>query len=145
MEFIPLVTLMNKWASTDRIVLLKSLRMLFTRLFKDQKDTGQDFITVTIGDRTSTCINYQVSSKPVALHQPLSRLLSDLSLHMGKFGLTFESNELDIMERPTPVQMIEPCLRTIVFVAQVQAGMWRRNGHTLVDQTMAYRDPRYRR
>ena len=69
---------------------------------------------------------------------------SALSLHIDKFELTFDSNELDIMERPTPIQMMEPSLRTTVFVAQIQAGLWRRNGHSLIDQINAYHDPRFR-
>ena len=63
---------------------------------------------------------------------------------MDKFELTFDSNELDIMERPTSIQMMEPSLRTTVFVAQIQAGLWRRNGHSLNDQINAYHDPRFR-
>ena len=64
---------------------------------------------------------------------------------MSKFDLTFDANELDIMEKPPPEQMMEPSLRTTVFVAQVQAGMWRRNGHSLQDQVTAYHDPRWRK
>ena len=64
---------------------------------------------------------------------------------MSKFDLTFDANELDIMEKPTSEQMMEPSLRTTVFVAQVQAGMWRRNGHSLQDQVTAYHDPRWRK
>ena len=93
----------------------------------------------------ANCIAYQVSSKPVALHHPLTRLLAGLSLYMSKFDLTFDANELDIMEKPTSEQMMEPSLRTTVFVAQVQAGMWRRNGHSLQDQVTAYHDPRWRK
>ena len=63
---------------------------------------------------------------------------------MDKFELDFDSNELDIMERPRPIQMMEPSLRTTVFVAQIQAGLWRRNGHSLIDQVNAYHDPRFR-
>ena len=98
-----------------------------------------------ISGQLAKCIDYQVSSKPVALHHPLTRLLAGLSLYMTKFDLTFDANELDIMEKPPPEQMMEPSLRTTVFVAQVQAGMWRRNGHSLQDQVTAYHDPRWRK
>jgi len=33
-------------------------------------------------------------------------------------------------------------LIVVVFVAQIQAGMWRRNGHSLIEQAMAYHDSR---
>ena len=90
---------------------------------------------------------------------------------MNKFELDFDANELDIVEKPSPIQMMEPSLRTtgsffrefyvkswiftwnheflreifliyVVFVAQIQAGMWRRNGHSLIEQAMAYHDSR---
>ena len=139
-QFIHIVNLVIKWCSTDRVVYIKAIRMLFKKLFEDQKVTGQEFISQEVGSTKSTCIDYQVSSKPVALHQPLSRLLAGLCLHMDNFELDFEANELDIMERPTPIQMMEPCLRTTVFVAQIQAGLWRRNGHSLQDQITGQSD-----
>ena len=68
-----------------------------------------------------------------------------MGIFMNEFDLTFDSNELDIMEKPTPIQMMEPSLRTTVFVAQIQAGMWRRNGHSLIEQSQAYHDSRWRK
>ena len=90
-------------------------------------------------------MDYEVQSKPVALHHPLTRLLAGMGIFMNEFDLTFDSNELDIMEKPSPIQMMEPSLRTTVFVAQIQAGMWRRNGHSLIEQSQAYHDSRWRK
>ena len=67
---------------------------------------------------------------------------SGMGVSMNKFELDFDANELDIVEKPSPIQMMEPSLRTTVFVAQIQAGMWRRNGHSLIEQAMAYHDSR---
>lgn len=64
---------------------------------------------------------------------------------MSKFELTWSANKFDIEEKPNPVEMIEPSLRTQVTIAQVQAGMWRRNGYAVVDQVRVYHDPRCRR
>ncbi len=77
---------------------------------------------------------FQVSSKAVSVHHPLTRALAGLSLHLGSFDLHLSSNEFTVRERPNVLQMIEPALRTTVLVAQVHAGMWRRNGYSLVDQ-----------
>ena len=140
-SFMSVISLVTKWCSTDRVVYIKTLRMLFKKLFDDQNKTGEEYVTHAIGEQSANCLDYQVSSKPVALHHPLSRLLAGLSLYMKKFDLTLDANELDIMERPTPEQMMEPSLRTTVFVAQVQAGMWRRNGHSLMDQVKI--EPRF--
>ena len=59
-----------------------------------------------------------------------------MGISMSEFELNFAANELDIMEKPSIIQMMEPSLRTSVFVAQIQAGMWRRNGHSLIEQGM---------
>ena len=70
--------------STDKVVYIKTIRMLFKKLFEDQKSTGQEFVTQKIGEKAATCIEYQVSSKPVALHHPLTRLLSGMKNTVGQ-------------------------------------------------------------
>ena len=87
----------------------------------------------------------QISSKAVSIHHPLTRALAGFSLHLGTFGLHLSSAEFSVSERPSPVEMMEPSLRATVLVAQVQAGMWRRNGYSLVDQVRVYHDPRCRK
>ena len=64
---------------------------------------------------------------------------------MGKFGLTYGSDEFDISGKPTIVGMVEPALRTMVFVAQVQAGMWRRNRDSLNSQVFVYHAASFRK
>ncbi len=58
---------------------------------------------------------------------------------MGRFDINLRSNEFNIRERPTMLEMMEPALRMTVLAAQVHAGMWRRNGYSLVDQVSAGR------
>ena len=76
----------------------------------------------------------QVSSKAVSFHHPLSRALAGLCLHMERFDLHMGSNEFNVRERPGMLEMVEPAMRTTVLVAQVHAGMWRRNGYAVIDQ-----------
>ena len=106
---------------------------------------GEDFTSVDVHETTTVCIDYPVYSKPVSMHIPLTRLLAGLSVHMGKFGLTFSSNEFDIKEKPSIQSMLEPALRTMVFVAQVQAGMWRRNRDSLNSQVIVYHGSNFRK
>jgi E3 ubiquitin-protein ligase UBR2 len=92
--------LILQWCGTDRIVFIKAVRMLFKKLFEDQKNgdsavggVGPQRIAVgPIAGHTAACVEYQVSSKPVSMHQPLTRLLAGLSLHMEKFGLDWNAN-----------------------------------------------------
>jgi E3 ubiquitin-protein ligase UBR2 len=55
----------------------------------------------------------------VSIHLPLSRFLAGLHLHLEKFGLNFDSHELQVSPRPTPEQVIEPVLRTQVASVEV--------------------------
>ena len=47
------LTLITKWCCTDKIVYIKTIRMVFKKLFEDSKKTGQDFIEQVIGSRSS--------------------------------------------------------------------------------------------
>ena len=47
------LTLITKWCCTDKIVYIKTIRMVFKKLFEDSRKTGQDFIEQVIGSRSS--------------------------------------------------------------------------------------------
>ena len=50
--------------------------MVFKKLFEDSNRTGQEFIEQSVGAKSASCLDYEVSSRPVALHHPLTRLLA---------------------------------------------------------------------
>ena len=50
--------------------------MVFKKLFEDSNRSGQEFMEQTVGSRSASCLDYEVSSRPVALHHPLTRLLA---------------------------------------------------------------------
>ena len=82
-KFMQIIPFMVKWCSTDKIVYIKAIRMLFKKLFEDQNSTGQEECSQNIGEKATTCIEYQVSSKPVALHHPLTRLLAGIYIRIS--------------------------------------------------------------
>lgn len=47
-------------------------------------------------------------------------------------------------KKPTLLQLMEAPLRLQVLIAQVQAGMWRRNGYSLINQLYFYQNVRCR-
>ena len=69
--------------------------MVFKKLFEDSNRTGQEFIEQSVGSKSASCLDYEVSSRPVALHHPLTRLLagkdffaifSQFLVILGQFG-----------------------------------------------------------
>ncbi|KAL1506747.1 hypothetical protein ABEB36_006051 [Hypothenemus hampei] len=133
-----------QWCSTDKVVLVKAYRLLLKNLEEnpcyDPNEAGE---VRELVDHSTACLHYDVSSKPVSIHLPLTRLLAALHLHLEKFNLHFDSQELQI-QKPTPVQIVEPVLRAQVMIAQVHAGMWRRNGYALVNTLYFYHNVKCR-
>ncbi|XP_046403527.1 E3 ubiquitin-protein ligase UBR2 isoform X2 [Ischnura elegans] len=155
------VALVIDWCSTDRVVLIKAYRATLKKLQESQNVGGSQTgegdnkgvvmvgEAVEVGEHSAACIKYDVSSKPVSVHLPLSRLLAGLHLHLHKHGLSFDSPEFHpdrfvLHSKPTPVEIMEPVLRCQVMIAQVHAGMWRRNGYALLSQLYFYHNVKCR-
>ena len=71
-------------------------------------------------DYSVSCIEYDVSSAPVSIHLPLSRLVAALTLHLDKYDLNYNSPEYLVKGKPSPEELMEPVLRTQVMIAQVR-------------------------
>ncbi|XP_071444389.1 E3 ubiquitin-protein ligase UBR2 isoform X2 [Hetaerina americana] len=155
------VALFIDWCSTDRVVLIKAYRATLKKLQESQNVGGNQMgdgdtkggvmvgEAVEVGEHSAACIKYDVASKPVSVHLPLSRLLAGLHLHLHKHGLSFDSPEFHpdrfvLHSKPTPVEIMEPVLCCQVMIAQVHAGMWRRNGYALLNQLYFYHNVKCR-
>lgn len=138
------ISLALKWCGTDRIVLIKAYRATLKKLYENPcYDPNEALETRELADHSVACLHYDVSSKPVCIHLPLTRFLAGLHLHLEKYNLHFDGPEFQT-PKPTPVQIIEPVLRAQVMVAQVHAGMWRRNGYALLNQLYLYHNVKCR-
>lgn len=73
----------------------------------------------------------------------MTRFFGGLYVHLEKFGLTFNTIATST-NKPTPEQLIEPVLCTQTMIAQVHAGLWRRNGYSLLNQLYFYRNVKCR-
>ncbi|XP_022906723.2 E3 ubiquitin-protein ligase UBR2 [Onthophagus taurus] len=138
------ISLALEWCGSDRVVLIKAYRLTLKQLHDhpcNELSTSLDIRE--LADHTVTCLHYDVASKPVSIHLPLSRFLAGLHLHLEKYNLSFDGAEFKI-DKPTPVEIIEPVLRTQVMIAQVHAGMWRRNGYALLNQLYFYHNAKCR-
>lgn len=138
------ISLMLKWCGTDRVVLIKAYRATLKKLYENPcYDPTAPGDVRELADHTVTCLPYDVSTKPVSIHLPLSRFLAGLHLYLEKYQLSFDGTEFQCV-KPQPVQIIEPVLRAQVMIGQVHAGMWRRNGYSLLNQLYFYHNVKYR-
>lgn len=138
------ISLTLKWCGTDKLVLIKAYRMTLKKLYENAcYDPNEACEVRELADHSVSCLTYDTSSKPVSIHLPLSRFLAGLHLYLEKYSLHFDGPEFQSLQ-PTPVQIIEPVLRTQVMIAQVHAGMWRRNGYALLNQLYFYHNVKCR-
>ncbi|XP_030854338.1 E3 ubiquitin-protein ligase UBR2 isoform X2 [Strongylocentrotus purpuratus] len=138
MKLGPCLTLLLEWCASDRSLLIKAYRATMAALRKLSRDQQRE--NVEIEDKTYSCIKYSVSSMTVSIHYALVRFLAGLHLHLGQYELGFYTEGL--MNGPSllPEELIEDPLRTQVLIAQVHAGMWRRNGYSLLNQIYYYQN-----
>lgn len=140
----PLITKILSWCGSDSIVLKKVYRMTLKKIWENPVlDPLRPNVVKELMNHKVTCIDYDVSSEPVSIHLPLSRFLAGLHLYLDHYGLSFEHSELQTTKQ-TPEQIIEPVLRALVLISQVHAGMWRRNGYSLLNQIYLYHNSKCR-
>ncbi|KAG5890458.1 hypothetical protein JTB14_031270 [Gonioctena quinquepunctata] len=138
------LSLAIEWCGSDKIVLVKAYRSVLKKLEEnpcyEPNEAGE---VRELADHSTACLHYDVSSKPVSIHLPLTRFLAALHLYLEKFNLHFDGTEFQVT-KPTPVQIMEPILRAQVMIAQVHAGMWRRNGYALLNTLFFYHNVKCR-
>ncbi|XP_025197910.1 E3 ubiquitin-protein ligase UBR2 [Melanaphis sacchari] len=140
----PLITKILLWCGSDSIVLKKVYRMTLKKIWENPiLDPQRETVVKELIDYKVTCIDYDVSTEAVSIHLPLSRFLAGLHLCLDRYGLSFDHSELQTT-RQSPEQIIEPVLRALVLISQVHAGMWRRNGYSLLNQIYLYHNSKCR-
>lgn len=139
------ISLVIEWAGSDRIVLLKSLRHAMKELVSKQgKMMTASRSLKDVGVVADDCIDYDVATLPVSVHLPLTRVVAGLLLHLTRYDVNYNSPEFIIGRKSSLVELMELPLRTLVMIAQFRAGMWRRNGYSLVNQVYFYHNVRLR-
>lgn len=137
----PVYTLVNEWCSSDvpvfRTSILEAIKTLLEARKKEQEIVMHQ---KEVLGRAFSLFQYDVSSAPVSVHLPVSRFLAGLLQSADKynffsfwglFGFESEDDRLKLF-------LMEYPLRTLVMAAQVQAGMWRRNGYAVINQVYHY-------
>lgn len=127
------VTQLFEWCSTDFKVLKRSVNIALENL-NEKLDKTPSLKNWKLNDVKCSCIDYDVSSRCVTIHLPLSRAVAGLLLELSKHNVKF--SELNAPMRL--IELLELPLRTLVMVSQFRASMWRRNGFSLVNQIIFY-------
>lgn len=147
----PVISLILDWCGTDKQVLVKAYRMTLSAMAESDFILGQTQNEIReLADHSVSCRVYDVGSKPVSIHLPLTRFYAALYLHLEKFNLLYGHEPIHLRGKteqsiePKPDQIIEPVLCTMAMVAQVHAGLWRRNGYSLLNQLYFYRNVKCR-
>uniref|UniRef100_A0A672PVT1 E3 ubiquitin-protein ligase n=1 Tax=Sinocyclocheilus grahami TaxID=75366 RepID=A0A672PVT1_SINGR len=93
---------------------------------------------------SSSFLSGCVSQEKVSIHLPVSRLLAGLHALLSKTEVAYRFPEQLPLSELSPPMLIEHPLRCLVLCAQVHAGMWRRNGFSLVNQIYYYHNVKCR-
>ncbi|XP_017056178.1 E3 ubiquitin-protein ligase UBR1 isoform X2 [Drosophila ficusphila] len=137
-----------EWAASDVKLLRKLYKMTVRALVTNSFIVaGEKTEARSVAGHVASCLMYDVSVKPVSIHLPLSRFYAGIYLHLGAHGMTYDllQSEMEgLAGKLTPREIIEPVLCTHAMIAQVAAGMWRRNGYSLLHQLYFYRNVRCR-
>uniref|UniRef100_A0A8C0B863 E3 ubiquitin-protein ligase n=1 Tax=Buteo japonicus TaxID=224669 RepID=A0A8C0B863_9AVES len=137
MKLTLVISMIQDWCALDEKVLIEAYKKCLTVLMQCHSGftDGEQPIVLSMCGHSVETIRYCVSQEKVSIHLPVSRLLAGLHVLLSKT----EVSEL------SPPMLIEHPLRCLVLCAQVHAGMWRRNGFSLVNQIYYYHNVKCRR
>ncbi|XP_073776610.1 E3 ubiquitin-protein ligase UBR2 isoform X6 [Danio rerio] len=146
MKLTHIISMMQEWCASDERVLIEAYKKSLSALthchsgFTD----GEQPITLSMCGHSVDTIRYCVSQEKVSIHLPVSRLLAGLHALLSKIEVAYRFPEQLPLSELSPPMLIEHPLRCLVLCAQVHAGMWRRNGFSLVNQIYYYHNVKCR-
>ncbi|KAM4835181.1 E3 ubiquitin-protein ligase UBR2 isoform 1-T1 [Thomomys bottae] len=147
MKLTHVISMMQDWCALDEKVLIEAYKKCLAVLMQCHGGftDGEQPITLNICGHSVETIRYCVSQEKVSIHLPVSRLLAGLHVLLSKSEVAYKFPELLPLSELSPPMLIEHPLRCLVLCAQVHAGMWRRNGFSLVNQIYYYHNVKCRR
>ena len=96
-------------------------------------------ISVTGPPKIYELIDFDVTQEKISLNVPLHRFLISLLIETPRHGL-----DRTVEQRLGQSQhLLEPVLQTVVAVAQISIGMWKRNGSSAESQAFLYNSKKY--
>ncbi|KAG8443710.1 hypothetical protein GDO86_009037 [Hymenochirus boettgeri] len=147
MKLTHIISMIQDWCSSDEQVLIEAYRKCLIILMQCHSGftDGEQPITLSISGHSVETIRYCISQEKVSIHLPVSRLLAGLHALLSKTEVAYKYPEQLPFSELSPPMLIEHPLRSLVLCAQVHAGMWRRNGFSLVNQVYYYHNVKCRK
>ncbi|XP_031758769.1 E3 ubiquitin-protein ligase UBR2 isoform X2 [Xenopus tropicalis] len=147
MKLTHIISMIQDWCSCDEHVLIEAYKKCLIVLMQCHSGftDGEQPITLSISGHSVETIRYCVSQEKVSIHLPVSRLLAGLHALLSKSEVAYKFPEQLPFSELSPPMLIEHPLRSLVLCAQVHAGMWRRNGFSLVNQIYYYHNVKCRK
>jgi E3 ubiquitin-protein ligase UBR2 len=131
----PVVLMVVQWCQSDAKCLREAVKLT--------KEMCLQSNTMKFTKTEPFLVEYFVGEDPVSIHCPLPRLLAGLLTAAGKHNLQL-SELLDLSEgdpemvKNNLLKIMEKSLRCLVYCGQVHAGMWKRNGYSVLNQVFNY-------
>uniref|UniRef100_A0A3Q2Y0B2 E3 ubiquitin-protein ligase n=1 Tax=Hippocampus comes TaxID=109280 RepID=A0A3Q2Y0B2_HIPCM len=141
MKLTHIISMIQEWCSTDERVLIEAYRKCLSAVSQCHSGLpdGEQPISLSLAGHCVDTFMYQVSQDKVSIHLPVCRLLAGLHVLLSRTDVAAR-----LPEQLPPPLLIELPLRCLVLCAQVLAGMWRRNGFSLINQIYYYHNVKCR-
>ncbi|XP_032367647.1 E3 ubiquitin-protein ligase UBR2-like isoform X2 [Etheostoma spectabile] len=146
MKLTPIITMIQDWCGSDERVLIEAYRKCLSALSVCHSGLpdGEQPISLSLAGHSVETFRYQVSQDKVSIHLPVCRLLAGLHVLLSRTDVTNRFPEELPLGELSPPLLIELPLRCLVLCAKVHAGMWRRNGFSLINQIYYYHNVKCR-
>ncbi|KAM9847822.1 E3 ubiquitin-protein ligase UBR2 [Aulostomus maculatus] len=146
MKLTHIISMIQEWCSTNELVLIQAYRKCLSALSQCHSGLldGEQPISLSLAGHCVETFRYQVSQDKVSIHLPVCRLLAGLHVLLSRTQVASRYPEQLPLGELSPPLLIELPLRCLVLCAQVHAGMWRRNGFSLINQIYYYHNVKCR-
>ncbi|XP_075996582.1 E3 ubiquitin-protein ligase UBR2 isoform X2 [Genypterus blacodes] len=146
MKLTHIISMIQEWCATDERVLIEAYKKCLCALSQCHSGLadGEQPISLSLAGHCVETFRYQVSQDKVSIHLPVCRLLAGLHVLLSKTEVAARFPEQLPLGELSPPLLIELPLRCLVLCAQVHAGMWRRNGFSLINQIYYYHNVKCR-
>ncbi|XP_034041636.1 E3 ubiquitin-protein ligase UBR2 isoform X3 [Thalassophryne amazonica] len=146
MKLTHIISMIQEWCCSDEHVLMEAYKKTLSMLGQCHGDMleGEQPLSLSLAAHSVDTFRYQVSQDKVSIHLPMCRLLAGLHVLLSKTEVAARYPECLPLGELSPHLLIELPLRCLVLCAQVHAGMWRRNGFSLINQIYYYHNVKCR-